>query len=364
MNRRRGPKTLDLTLGEPGRGPEPGLMEAARAAFLRGTQGYTENAGLLELREAIAQHHHRSGPEEVIVTVGSEQAVYLALTCILTPGSEVLIPDPGYPAYPGIATLLGARAIRYPVRLEGGLVPSIEDLERLGTEKTRAVLWNTPSNPFGAIPGPELTSALVHLARRRGWAIISDEIYRDLRFREGAMVSPAREDADVLLVSGLSKSCAMTGFRLGYLCGPAEFVQKATLAHQLMVTCAPRLSQLMALEVFRDPAYLTLHKPRYLEARDRLQAAGESLPRPSMLHLGDAAFYAVLDVRPWLGAGGTFKLACRLLDAEDVAVVPGVAFGPRGDWFLRVSYAGDVDKTVEGVQRIGRFLRGLSSSAD
>jgi aspartate/methionine/tyrosine aminotransferase len=360
MSARRGPRTLDLTLGQPARPPDEDLVERAFDAFREGPPGYTENAGLLALREAIAAHHGRAGPEEVIVTVGSEQAVYLALTAALAPGDEVLVPDPGYPAYPGIVKLLGAVPVGYPVSREAGLVPRVEDLLARATPRTRAVVWNTPSNPFGRMPGPGESARLAAEARARGWVVVSDEIYRDLRYDGAPFSSPADHDREVLLVSGLSKSCALTGFRLGYLLGSPSFVRQATLAHQLMVTCAPRPSQLLALEIFREPARLGAHLPGYAATRRALaRAAPEALPEGARLHLGDGAFYAVLDVEPWLsGSPGrrTLDLALRLLDEVDVAVVPGVAFGPSGDWFLRLSFAGDADAAEAGLRRIGEFL--------
>lgn len=357
MSRRKGPTTLDLTLGQPGRDPDPDILERALEAHARGPQGYTENAGLLALREAIARHHGRAGPEEVIVTVGSEQALYLALSSTVSPGDEVLIPEPGYPAYPGIPRLLGAEAVTYPITREGGLVPSVEDIaDRVGP-KTRAVIWNAPSNPFGSIPDRAATEAMARLAEEKDLVLVSDEIYRDLTYGGADFVGPADLSSSALLVGGLSKSCALTGFRLGYLCGPAELIAKATLVHQLMVTCAPRLSQLMAIEVFSDPSRLKAHLPDYAEARAALEGARDALPVPEALSLGEGAFYAIVDVSAYLGSGSTLDLALELLAKEDVAVVPGLAFGASGDWFWRLSYAAGAASASEGLRRIGRFLR-------
>lgn len=359
MSARRGPKTVDLTLGQPGRGPDADLVERAFRAYANGPPGYTENAGLPELRAAIARHFGRAGAEEVVVTVGSEQAVYLALTCLIAPGDEVLVPEPGYPAYPAIVRLLGATPVPYPVERSAGLVPRIEDLVAVATSRTRVVVWNVPSNPFGSFPPPEVSEALVSEARARGWAVVSDEIYRDLRYTEAPFVTPADLSPDVLRVSGLSKSCALTGFRIGYLCGPAGFVAKATLAHQLMVTCAPRPSQLLALEIFREPDRLRAHVPGYAVTRAALAEVAPALPPGAELHLGEGAFYAVVDVERWLPEAGetrTLDLALALLDAEDVAVVPGIAFGSRGDWFLRLSFAGPSEVAAEGLRRVARFL--------
>lgn len=359
MSRRRRSDTVDLTLGQPGLAPDQDLLQRAFDASLSGTQGYTENAGLLELRDAVARHHGRVGPEEVIITVGSEQAVYLALSCVIAPGDEVLVPDPGYPAYPAIVSLLGGVPKYYPVLSEAGLVPEVDSLLEMAGPRTRAVLWNTPSNPFGTMADAELNEELVEVCAENGWVVLSDEIYRDLRYEDGPFSSPVDTSDQTIVVSGLSKSCALTGYRLGYLCAPTPFIKQATLAHQLMVTCAPRLSQLVALEVFREPKRLTSHLDHYLAARAELVAAAEELPKEAPLHVGPGAFYAALDVSAY-SLGGAQPLALELLEAENVAVVPGIAFGPSGDWFWRLSYAAGADVAGEGVRRIARFLRSRS----
>ncbi len=361
MNARRRPSTLDLTLGQPGRAADQDLIE--RAAADRG--GYTETAGLPELRAAIAAHHRRRGPEEVLVTVGSEQAVYLALTCLVAPGTPVLYPEPGYPAYPGIILVLGGVPCPYPVRRTAGYVPSLDELAAAAPPGPCVVLWNTPSNPFGAIANRSSTEALVALAAARSWTVVSDEIYRDLRYGDDAFVGPPDLDPGAILVSGLSKSCALTGYRLGYLCGPAAFVERAALVHQLMVTCAPRIAQRVALEVFTHPERLSAHLPVYAEARTALAALSAQLPSGAELHLGPGAFYAILVVDRWTRAlrspnqPGSLALALDLLEHEDVAVVPGVAFGPSGDDFLRLSYAGGPELATAGLARIFRRLSAL-----
>ena len=355
MSRRKGPDTLDLTLGQPARAPDPDLLDRALEALRAGPPGYTENAGLPELRAALAAHHGRA-PEEVVVTVGSEQAVYLALTAALSPGDEVLVPDPGYPAYPGIVRLLGGVPVPYPVPAATGRVPELDALEARVGPRTRVVIWNAPSNPFGVVPRRSVTERLVELCQRRGIAVLSDEIYRDLRYDGAPFTSPADLDPEGFLVGGLSKSCALTGFRLGWLIAPPAFVAQATLAHQLMVTCAPRLSQLVALEVFREPSRLTAHLPDYARARAALAEARDALPPEVELRLGQGAFYAVLELAgARLPEGGAMALALEALRAVDVAVVPGAAFGPD-DRFWRLSYAAGAEVAEAGLRRLGAFL--------
>jgi aspartate/methionine/tyrosine aminotransferase len=358
MSRMRKESSVDLSLGQPKLNPDPEILERAHARF-RSTpsQGYTDTGGMMELRERIALHHGfdgRSAGTNVIVTVGSEEAVFLALMASVDAGSEVLMPYPGYPAYPGIARLIGAEAVGYPITRETGLVARAAEIERRITPRTRAIVLNSPSNPFGTIDEEADLRAIAALADRHGLVLISDEIYRDIAYGERP-VSIATMSDRVLFVCGLSKSCAMTGMRIGYLIGPESFVTPASLSHQLMVTCAATWSQLAAIEIFREPDHLRRHLPYYEEARRAVIGASAALPATAKLHVGEGAFYAIVDVEAY-AAGDPMKLALELVAEEDVIVVPGNAFGPGGDWFWRLSYASGAEAAAEGVRRIGRFL--------
>lgn len=357
MNGRRRPTSIDLTLGQPALPPDPEVLERATRAMAHAGYGYTENAGLLALRELIAAHHRLPGrerPENVIVTVGSEEAVFLALMASVDEGAEVLIPEPGYPAYPGIVRTIGAVPVTYPIQLATGLVARAEELAARITPRTRALVLNTPSNPFGSVDERAELEAIAALAARHALVVLTDEIYRDLVYGD-EVTSIAQLAERVIFVGGLSKSCAFTGLRLGYLIADAPFVKQATLLHQLLVTCAPRLAQHAAIEVFREPERLRAHLPYYVEARAALERAAPSLPEGVTLRLGDGAFYAILDVSRYT-SGDPMTLALALLEEEDVVVVPGTAFGPSGHWFWRLSYAVGAEQAAEGLTRIGRFL--------
>jgi aspartate/methionine/tyrosine aminotransferase len=359
MFARRRPTSIDLSLGEPALPPEDEVLDAAWHALRAGPQGYTPNAGLDELRAAVAAHHAlpgRGAAGNVIVTVGSEEAVFLTLASLLDPGDAVLCPEPGYPAYRGIARMLGAEGHTYGIDRASGLVARADAIEAALTPRTRVVVLNSPSNPFGTLDDPQELARIAALAEARGFWVLSDEIYADLYYGDTRPPSIAPLTERALLVSGLSKSCAMTGLRLGYVVAPAAIVPKMILAHQLMVTCAPRIAQLAALEVFRRPELLGRHRPFYAEARAALREAALALPPDAPLLLGDGAFYAILDVSAHHG-GDPLALAIALLEAEDVVAVPGIAFGPSGAWFMRLSYAVGAAQAREGLTRIARFLR-------
>ena len=358
MGRHRGPRTLDLTLGQPSLPPDAAVIAAASARLERDGYGYTENAGLLAVRAAVAAHHAlpgRSGPEHVVMTVGSEQGLYMAFTATLDPGDEVLIPDPGYPAYKGIVGLVGGVAVPYPVTAETGLVPRAEVLAGLITPRTRAVLLNDPSNPFGAIIPSDELDRLAALVDAHQLIAISDEIYRDLRYDGLPHDSVTTRTERSVLVGGLSKSCALTGYRLGYVVGGAALMARATLVNQL----APRPAQYMALEIFEHPERLKAHLPFYQATRERLLEVAPQLPEQATLHLGGGAFYAVLDVSRY--TSDPMALALALVAEQDVLVVPGVAFGPSGRWFWRMSYAAGPDVAGEGLARVARFLKRLTA---
>lgn len=349
MSRRKKASTIDLTLGQPSAEPDPILMERALAAYYKGAKGYTENAGLSELRALIGSHYGRS-MEEVLVTVGSEEAVYLAFSTLLNPGDEVLIPVPGYPAYPGIVKMMGGVAVPYPIEANQGRKPSWAVIEPFVSPRTKVILWNAPSNPFGTIPDKVCTEQVVEEAAKQNIVVMSDEIYRDLVYEDFEFAAPV--GSHVVTVGGLSKSCALTGFRLGFLLAPAEFVKRATLVHQLMVTCAPRLSQLFAVEVFCRPEVLKAHLPLYRAARKALREGASQLPDHVGLSLGEGAFYATLEFEDT--EQDSLALAVQAVEQADVAVVPAEAFGGRGFW--RLSYAAGAEAAAEGLRRLGSFL--------
>lgn len=362
MFARRKKTSIDLSLGEPATGTEPDLLDRAIAALKDGPQGYTDNGGLMPLREAIARHFRFEGRdkgENAIATVGSEEAVYLAMLSVLDAGDEVLVPEPGYPAYKNIAKLLGAKSVPYVLSRETGLVARAEAVQAAITDKTRMLVLNGPSNPFGTVDSAEELAKIATLCESRGITVLSDEIYRDLYYGTGELPSICRMTKSSIFVGGLSKSCSMTGLRLGFLIGSTRFVKQAVMAHQMIVTCAPRLAQLAAIEVFKEPSRLRAHLGHYQAAREAIRGVADQLPKDAPIFLGDGAFYAILDVSKY-AKGDPMALAIELLEKEDVVVVPGNAFGAGGEWFWRVSYSAGAAASREGMVRIGRFLRARS----
>lgn len=348
INARKRPGDIDLGLGEPTLRPDMEPFEAALAWVREHGCPYSPNAGFPELREQIAARYGAPGAQ-ACVTVGSEEALFLALKTLLDPQQdEVLIPEPCYPAYPKLCTLEGIRARTVPLAADGFAPRADAVLDALGPN-TRAVLIASPANPTGRIwPETELRALAAGLGARPGkpiW-IIADEVYRELWYTANAPAHAADLYPHTLVAGSLSKCCALTGLRLGWLLGPAEVIARAVTVHGLVNTAAGTWGQRVALAVFAQPESLGAQRPLYAARREVLLEAarlhGLELVPP------DGAFYAMVRV-PGPDA------AERLLEAHRVVTVPGHAFGEAGRGWIRLSWVAPDDVLREGIRRIAEF---------
>jgi aspartate/methionine/tyrosine aminotransferase len=296
------PEVIHLEVGEPDF-PTPGhVVEAAYEAARTGHTRYAPNAGIPELREALAdkvtrRNGYEAHPDQVVVTQGGIQALYLVLLALLEPGDEVLLPDPAWPNFRMIAHLLGARVLPYPLVSEGGFLPRLEDLERLVTPRTRAILVNTPSNPLGTVVPRELVDTLLEFARRRDLWYISDEVYDEIVFDDAFVSAGAVADASDRLVSvySFSKVYAMTGWRVGYLVAPPDLAKLLTGMQEPIVSCVNTPAQMAALVAVTGPQDVVRKmRESYRERRDELleilERGNLSSSQPS------GAFYVWTDV--------------------------------------------------------------------
>jgi aspartate/methionine/tyrosine aminotransferase len=271
-------------------------------------------------------------------------------------GDDVLVPDPGYPAYPVVAALLGATAISYPLRPERAFRIDPEDVVSRLTPRTRLVILCSPSNPTGAMDLEADLAILAGELSRRGIAWLSDEIYAGFAYDRPAPSISRFMPQGGLVVSGLSKDLSMTGWRIGWVVGPEAIVTRITAAHQYVVTCASSVSQAAALVALGEAAeadradYLAIFRGRRALMAEELR----SIPGLPVL-MPEGAFYFFLDVR---GFGSSLTIAERLLRDRRVIVIPGEAFGPSGAGFLRVSYAASDDDIRAGVRALGSELTG------
>lgn len=346
------PGAINLGLGEPGLPtPDPCAL-AGIATIAEGRTGYTSTAGDPLLRAAVAREYpgFADGPESVCITVGSQEAMFASCLVLLDAGDELLYPDPGYPAYPVVARMLGATATPYPLdpsrrfRLDAAAV-----LDRVG-ERTRVVVLCSPSNPTGAVAEPAAVEALTRALAARGVAWLSDEVYAGFVW-DRAFASPASySNGGGLVVAGLSKGMSMTGWRVGWVVGPPAVVARVTAAHQYLLTCASTISQGAALAAFTPAGRRARARHAELLASRRELMADELQGIAGLeFHRPDGAFYYFVDVR---AHGDSVALARRILERQAVIVIPGEAFGERGAGWLRVSFAAEPERIREGVGRI------------
>ena len=355
------PEAIHLEVGEPDFPTPEHVVEAAHRAARMGLTRYAPNAGVPELREALAEKvGRRNGfgarPEQVVVTQGGIQALYLALRALLEPGDEVLLPDPAWPNYRMIAHLLGARTLSYPLVAGGGFLPRLEDLERLVTPRTRAILVNSPSNPLGTVVPRGLMEGLLAFARGRGLWFISDEVYDEVVFDDVFVSAGSLAEQDDRLVSiySFSKVYAMTGWRVGYLVAPPDLATILTGMQEPIISCVNTPAQMAALAAVTGPQdVVRAMSDSYRMRRDELLGVLERGGLPSSRPSG--AFYVWTD----LSEAGvpSMALARTLIERKHVAVAPGSAFGELGEGYVRLSLASSREDLLEGTSRLLQFVR-------
>jgi aspartate aminotransferase len=349
------PDCIVLAVGEPNFPTPPHVVDAADAAARAGHTGYVSNAGIPELREKLAEKiRARNGydvtPNGVVVTNGGVEGIFAALSAVLDPGDAILLPDPGWPNFAMMATMLRARILAYPLAPANGFLPEIADLERLCDAGTKVVLLNSPSNPLGSVIDRVRMREIAAFAESRNLWIVSDECYDETVFDDRFVSAAAVADPDrTIAIYTFSKTYAMTGWRVGYVAAPSHAIAQIAKLQEPLISCVNAPAQYAALAALTGPQDVVAHMvAAYRERRDevcrRLSAAGVPALPPS------GAFYVWADVR----ASGLSSrdFAFTLLRERNVAVAPGTAFGPGGEGFVRISLATEPAALYEGVDRI------------
>lgn len=359
INARKRPGDIDLGLGEPTLRPNAVWFEAALDWVRRHGCPYTANAGFTELREAVGSYLGLppAGAERVVVTVGSEEALFLAIKTTIDPArDQVLVVEPAYGAYEKICRMEGIRVQAVPLAPETGFAPSAERVLAALTPAIRLVVLNSPNNPTGRVwPAAELAALTAGLQQRSGPPayLLLDEVYRELRYTAEEPPSLLARYPHALVAGSISKSNALTGLRLGWLAGPASVIAEAVKVHQFVNTAADTFAQRVALELLRDPAALAVHRPHYTAARRNLLNA---LQRYGLDHVPpEGAFYCMLRL-PLPLASDSVAAANRLLEQTRVVTVPGRAFGAAAEGWLRISWVADQEAVEEGVRRIAAWF--------
>src|SRR5512135_786871 len=353
---------ISLGIGEPDFvTPEP-IINAGIQALHAGETHYTSNAGIIELRRAITDYLLKTysvsydATTEAVISVGVSEALYLTMTALLNHGEEVLIPTPCFVSYQAEVILAGGVPVEIPTYVEDGFQVEPDHLESAITPHTKAILLGYPNNPTGAVYGREILLEIARIAEKHDLIIISDELYDQLVYgvQHVCFASLPGMRNRTILLGGFSKNYAMTGWRAGFACGPAEIIKGLVRVHQYTIMSAPTMSQMAALEaILHGQKYVEQMRQEY-DRRRRLIVGGlNQLGLPTFEPHG--AFYAFPNVAITGMDDETF--AQKLLDEERVAVVPGSSFGMGGEGFVRCSYATAYEKIEEALNRMQRFMQ-------
>lgn len=354
------PDSINLGLGEPDL-PTPEVIRQAAMRVIREEQnGYTMHAGLPALRERVASDYPylESKPERVIITAGSQEALYLAIMTLVDDGDEVLLPDPGFVAYPTIVRMAGGVPRFYRLPAGQGFSFDVEEFRRALTPRTKVVVCISPSNPTGRTLSSEDLMAMSSALEGTGVYVISDEIYRELYYMPQMPQTISEFYPLTVVIGGLSKSMSMTGWRVGWLCGNDDAVVRgALILHGYVTTCASTVSQKAALAAWTVEAERARKnfRERFRKRRDHLLRLCENELGLSAIK-PDGAFYAMVKLGSELNS---MTVAEEMLE-QGVITVPGVAFGNEGENHLRVSFCADEEKLAEGVRRMKKALESFS----
>ncbi len=354
------PGSISLGLGEPDLPtPEVILREAVRV-IQEEKSGYTLQAGIPALRERIiSDYPHMSlNLDQVIVTAGSQEALYLIMRTLVEEGDEILLPNPGFIPYTMMARMVGARALTYRLPAKNDFALAVEDFKDKLSPNTKAIICISPSNPTGRALTKDDLQAMADAvtAKAPNAYIISDEIYRELYYTPERPASISEFYPRTIVVSGLSKSMRMTGWRIGWLAGDADVMKAALVLHGYTVTCASSISQKAALAAWTKEAATAREEYRAIFHRRRdhlLSALRNELGLRAVTP--DGAFYTMVDVSKY---GDEMKVAEAGLE-HGVVTIPAAAFGDESRGYLRISFCADEEKLSEGVRRLGKALESL-----
>lgn len=354
---------ISLGVGEPDFQTPWQIRKAGITSLEKGRTKYSSNWGIIQLRTAISNYMERkfglkyAPDDEILVTVGGSEAIDACIRAVVAPGDEVIIPQPSYVCYEPITRLAGGVPVIIETKAENDFKVTPRELQNAITERTKLLILPYPCNPTGAIMEKSDLEGLAAVLKNTDIVVLSDEIYAELTFGGERHFSPAAVDGmweRTVTVNGFSKSFSMTGWRLGFACGPKEIIDQITKIHQYAIMCAPTTSQYAAIEALNSCDADVEHMVKEYDMRRRMMVSGfNSIGLECREPRG--AFYAFPSIK---STGMTSDEFCeRLLYSKNVAVVPGTAFGNSGEGFIRASYCYSVEHIKEAISRIGEFLR-------
>lgn len=353
---------ISLGVGEPDFVTSWNVREACILSLEQGFTSYTANAGLAELRVEIVRYLQKKFnvsyryEDEVIVTVGASQALDIALRAITDPLDEVLIPEPCFVSYGPLVSLAGGVPVPLHTKAEDQFKLLPKQIEAAITDRTKALLLCSPSNPTGAVLNKQELEQIAYMAEKHDLLILADEIYAELTYDEAYTSFPSLKGMHerTILISGFSKGFAMTGWRLGFIAAPAELSQAMLKIHQYSMMCAPTMAQFGAIEALKNGLQdVEQMKKSYRQRRNYFVETLNEIGLPC--HLPGGAFYAFPSI---VNTGlSSEEFAERLLLEQKVAVVPGHVFGESGEGFIRCSYASSLEQLQEALRRISIFMK-------
>ena len=353
---------IKLTVGEPNFDTPVNIKEAAKKAIDDGFTHYNPNAGLKDLREAIANKYKKYSEdytfENVMVTVGGMEAIALSLIAAVNPGEEVIIPDPCFSNYFGQVMMFGAKPVAVPVYEENDFMIRAEDIEKAITPKTKAILLNSPSNPLGSVLSKEAIIEIAEIAEKHDLIVFSDEVYDqiifdDLEYFSIAQIPEIRDR--VLIINSFSKSHAMTGWRLGYIVGNKEIISNMPKLQEGIASCVPTFIQMAGIEALTGSQDAVKQmKEDYARRRDILIDGLNSIPGITCKK-SPGSFYAFANIKSFGKTSQEF--AEELVKEAKVVVVPGSAFGEMGEGYIRLVFANSDENLREAVRRIDEYVR-------
>lgn len=357
---------ISLGVGEPDFDTPWHIRDEGIYSLEKGHTKYTSNAGLLTLREEVGNYLYRTqgvryrAEKEVLITVGGSEAIDIGIRALINPGAgeEVLIPQPSFVSYEPCAVLAGAKPVIINLKAENEFRLTAEELLEAVTEKTKLLILPFPNNPTGAIMEREDLEAIAKIVIEKDIIVMSDEIYSELTYK-GKHVSiaslPGMKERTIL-INGFSKAYAMTGWRMGYACGPANIIEQMTKIHQFAIMCAPTTGQYAGIEALRNGEEdIVEMRTAYNQRRRYLMHAFKEMGLECFEPFG--AFYVFPCIKEFGMTSEEF--ASRFLEEEKVAAVPGTAFGESGEGFLRISYAYSLEKLKTAMERLEHFITKL-----
>ena len=362
---KKGEDVIHMEIGRPDFDTPAVIKRAAEQALAEGKVHYTSNYGLMDLRQAIADKLKRDNnidykAEEILVTIGVGEGTYAAVAAFTEPGDEILVPDPVWLNYIHVPHFFGAVPVSYALKEENDYQIDLDQIESLITPKTKMLVINTPGNPTGVVQSMETLEKLAEIAKKHNLIVVSDEIYEKLVYGEARHISiaslPGMKERTITL-NGFSKCYSMTGWRLGYAAAPVEFIKAMVRVHAYINTCAPSFVQeagITALEK-AEPDVQEMVK-EYQRRRDYAVSAINAIDGLSCKTPG-GAFYIFVNIKS-LGRTSA-EMADYLLDHAKIAAVPGSAFGPQGEGYIRRSYACSYERIVEAMERLRKAVADL-----